>query len=222
VSSIVFSLASGSTVPVPDALKDNPLAGFLLAAGVLLFTIVFYRRVRMQRAKPTPSSTPPRDRLDQIRSQAASRHDLTSAMTEVEELTRRCAAHLDNKAARLEYLISLADERLARLEALTSEAHHAPPSAVRPPQPPAGAGMPHDAPAPPGSASGDELRLRNAVESAASPPRRAPDPLASPARDPLTQRVYDLADQGVSQLEIAQRLDEQIGKVELILALRAS
>ena len=39
-------------------------------------------------------------------------------------------------------------------------------------------------------------------------------------RDPLTQTVYELTDTGRSPLEIAKALDEQIGKVELILALR--
>lgn len=38
--------------------------------------------------------------------------------------------------------------------------------------------------------------------------------------DPLTSEVYQLADAGRSPLEIARELDEQIGKVELILALR--
>ncbi len=40
--------------------------------------------------------------------------------------------------------------------------------------------------------------------------------------DPVARSVYALADQGLSAGEIAQRLDEHIGKVELILALRAA
>jgi hypothetical protein len=43
---------------------------------------------------------------------------------------------------------------------------------------------------------------------------------AAPPLDPLTRSVYDHADTGMSALEIAQQLDEQVGKVELILALR--
>ncbi len=39
--------------------------------------------------------------------------------------------------------------------------------------------------------------------------------------DQLTEEVYELADAGRSPVEIAQHLDEQVGKVELILALRA-
>ncbi len=39
--------------------------------------------------------------------------------------------------------------------------------------------------------------------------------------DPLTEEIYELADAGRTPVEIAQDLDEQVGKVELILALRA-
>ncbi len=39
--------------------------------------------------------------------------------------------------------------------------------------------------------------------------------------DELTRAVYEQADAGRTALEIAQQLDEQVGKVELILALRA-
>ena len=40
------------------------------------------------------------------------------------------------------------------------------------------------------------------------------------APDPEAERVYRLADEGLSTVEIAQQLDGQVGKVELILALR--
>lgn len=38
--------------------------------------------------------------------------------------------------------------------------------------------------------------------------------------DPLARSIYELADQGLTAAEIAQRLGEHLGKVELILALR--
>ncbi|MFK7789285.1 MAG: hypothetical protein AB8C95_07330 [Phycisphaeraceae bacterium] len=40
--------------------------------------------------------------------------------------------------------------------------------------------------------------------------------------DPLTKQVYALADQGKGPADIAQALDEHVGKIELILALRTS
>lgn len=48
-------------------------------------------------------------------------------------------------------------------------------------------------------------------------------PQADPAdTDPLTQRVYQLADAGKGPPDIAAELDEHVGKIELILALRSS
>lgn len=46
----------------------------------------------------------------------------------------------------------------------------------------------------------------------------APSPLDD---DPLTRSVCALADQGLTSLQIAQRLGEHAGKIELILALRS-
>ncbi len=79
-----------------------------------------------------------------------------------------------------------------------------------------------------------------------APPPRAVTPIAAPAAaprpaaargfspavapviaepevsevDPLTAEIYRLADQGLSHIEVARRLNQHVGKVELILALR--
>jgi len=45
-------------------------------------------------------------------------------------------------------------------------------------------------------------------------------PPPKPQDDPLTRSVYQLADEGLETGEIARRLEEHVGKVELILALR--
>lgn len=58
----------------------------------------------------------------------------------------------------------------------------------------------------------------NASDGAPAPPTRSN---GERQIDSLTQEVYEQADAGRSAVEIAQRLDEQVGKVELILALRA-
>jgi hypothetical protein len=41
-----------------------------------------------------------------------------------------------------------------------------------------------------------------------------------PGSDPVNQQVYDLADEGLPPVEIARKLHQHTGKVELILALR--
>jgi hypothetical protein len=49
----------------------------------------------------------------------------------------------------------------------------------------------------------------------------APPPAGTPeALDPFTRSVHELADEGLDPVEIARRLDEQTGKIELVLALR--
>lgn len=54
--------------------------------------------------------------------------------------------------------------------------------------------------------------------SAAAPP--PPAAYAAPPVDPLTRRVVELHEQGKSSVDIARELEEHVGKVELILALR--
>ncbi len=74
----------------------------------------------------------------------------------------------------------------------------------------------------------EEADQRIAALSGAAPGLSAPDRPRAPAapsparppRDPLTQAVYEHADAGRTPVEIARELDEQVGKVELILALR--
>jgi hypothetical protein len=39
--------------------------------------------------------------------------------------------------------------------------------------------------------------------------------------DPLARQVYQLADTGLAPADIAQKIGEHVGKVELILALRS-
>jgi hypothetical protein len=63
-------------------------------------------------------------------------------------------------------------------------------------------------------------------DSAASISKRAATTVRTRVNSPplsvesLTARVYEHADRGESPQEIARRLDEHVGKVELILALR--
>jgi hypothetical protein len=56
--------------------------------------------------------------------------------------------------------------------------------------------------------------------TAADPPATVAGANA-PEHDPFARSVYALADQGLDSLQIAQRLGEHAGKVELVLALRS-
>jgi hypothetical protein len=72
------------------------------------------------------------------------------------------------------------------------------------------------------------LSLGNGNAGQAPPPAAAPavsppprDAAEEPA-DPITQAVHRLADQGLPAQAIAGKLNEHVGKVELILALRSA
>jgi cell division protein FtsN len=179
---------------------DTLLAGGLMAAGVALLTAVALLRYRKLRRRARGEAPPvePGDRMDAARRRAEARGSLEAVMVETQELTRVCAAQMENRVTRLEQLLLRADERIAHLEALLRASGQTPPASE---------------PAP---------SQRPTVETRSpapfTPPVATPPP--ADAADPLARRVYELADAGRSPVDIAQSLDEHPGKVELILALR--
>ncbi|MFG0274837.1 MAG: hypothetical protein ACF8QF_07260 [Phycisphaerales bacterium] len=155
----------------------SPFGGVLLAAGVvvlLVWTWISLRR-RLRRSAASPDAS---ERLEEIRTRQRGRDSLDGVMVDAEELARRLAAHLDNKAARLEILLDEANATIARLEQA--------------------------------AASGGTARRQIGADIAPS----------GSAPDPIVRNIYRLADAGKAPLEIATELDEQVGKVELVLALR--
>ncbi len=61
-------------------------------------------------------------------------------------------------------------------------------------------------------------RLARLEKALAQPVPRGPN--RQDMTDPLSRQVYDLSDRGLPSVEIARQLNQQTGKVELILALR--
>jgi hypothetical protein len=126
---------------------------------------------------------------------------------DMQELTDRLARELDTRAQRLERLIVTADERISRLEALEERlgAHLEQAQRAAKPRVPTTSLTPAPAPHP-------ELK---------------PAPVEVPALvgmggsgDPGIAAVYQLADQGLPAVQIAQRTGRPTGQVELILNLR--
>ncbi len=172
--------------------------GMLTAAGVLLITVCMMSLLR--RKMKTRVGVDPhlhaRERLSNARADRDARRSIEDTVVEAEELTRRLVAHLDTKSARLEELIRQADDRIARLAgAVAPDASRDSDSAARP-----------------------EVEPRKIVHRAAQPASRTPR--QSRLADPVSVDIYRLADEGLPPIEIAQRLSEGVGKVELILALR--
>ncbi len=186
------------------SIKDS-LSGILIGVGTIMMVFVIARMLRRQSAnRRAHAAEPPRQRpkpsTDSSFGSAATYDRLNRLMTDAEELTRRLAAILDNKAARIEVLIEHADQRLQALEAANAAAQ------------PLAQSHTQDAAQPPNNLSLAEPPPRTPVETP------TPDPQSN--IDPLHRKVYDLADEGLKPVDIARQIDRPTGQVELILALR--
>ena len=166
----------------------------LLLAGVALITTWLMLRLRKKHRNPTRSATPA-EQLERQRQVRGMRGDLEEVMVEVEQLAKRFSAQLDAKSMRLEKLIDEADARIAELERRQPTGQPAAEAPRQEPQP-----------------------LRVFESSTASQP--SPPDADQPDESEATRTIYRLADAGNDAVEIARVLDEHVGKVELILALR--
>lgn len=162
----------------------------LMVVGIILLGLIFTYHVRGKVARRNAAQPTSRQRIEQLKSAVNRQDDIQVTVADSLKTIQDMAARLNNRAERLERLVEQADERIAQLEAALEGVAFGP------------AG---DSP--------DEGEFPVA-ETAPAPARPA---LPS---DPLTRAVYELADAGRDPIAIARELDEQIGKVELILALR--
>ncbi|MHC4949066.1 MAG: hypothetical protein ACYTG1_12545 [Planctomycetota bacterium] len=157
------------------------IAPVLLVAGVVALGVILTMSVRDKLARKSADAPTPRERIDQVKSAARRRVEVETGQSEMLDTARRLAAHLDNKAERLEQLIGEAESCITRLSSL--------------------------------------------LPTTGTPGRRGGRPAGNGADEPehaLADAVYEMADAGRDAVSIARELDEQVGKVELILALRES
>lgn len=186
-----------SQAPV-DATWWAPVIIVIGVVGIGVLLMLSIRGKVARRQANTPSA---RERIEQVKARGAATNavnrDSAAEIASVDR-ARHLAAILDNKAVRLEALIELADTRIAQLRAQTSAA------------------LPR-----PRVNENDDADLLMELERLQPP--QPPQPLESPAPelDEMSANVCQMADRGMAPLEIARELDEQVGKVELILALRA-
>lgn len=210
---------SGAADPITSMIPNEWMPGAMLAAGIALVTLVMLRSWWKRRRKNATrdreeAQLSPKERMERVRTEAR-REDPAQAqvrtlMVEAQELTRACSAQLDTKAAKLESLIEEANATIARLEAARSGEHVTP--AMRPATGPvtneqlAQVGFPVE---------------RQTVHTRPQTAERALDASRpSLTSDPTSDRVMELARKGFTPVQIAQELGEQVGRVELMLALR--
>ena len=207
-------LSSTTQVAFPEILIQMLMLVAVVGIGLLL-TI----SIRGKISKRNAAIPEPRERIAKAKTPRFTGHDKHATSAHLHDTARRLSVQMDNKAERLEQLLEEADRKLHDLHQLMGELTNnaggyatiesgAPPlpSPSRPPVPPVQPALriPAATPAP---------EVTPAISPASHPMPTEPDP--------LTRSVYKLADSGHDTVSIARELDEQIGKVELILALRA-
>lgn len=217
---------------MPDSITFAQwLPNLLIVAGLGLAGFVLLSQVRRRLASRATDESPG-EFIQRVRGESGGESAGSAArgdeMQRLDALFRQHAAALDARAMRLEKLLKSADARIAKVEGLLASL---PASSVSPPRPEGNADSPF---------AELEAETRRLLEEVASMrrPRRSAAPEADerlpevqttpaaraskarPATDPLTASVLELADRGKTPVEIARELDEQVGKVQLILALR--
>lgn len=195
------------------------LAPVLASAGILLGLAIIIMQIRADRRRSRRAVAPPAP--PSSNSPGSSTAPLREVMRDAEELIDRLAARADAQAQRLESLIQqsqTAERRLVELQtrlasASTVQASVPAPRPVSPPPVPA--------------ASAPATASTPAAASIPAPQRPAPLPEPKPAVRPgpapeLPEHadIYELADQGIATADIARRLGQPKGEVELILSLR--
>jgi hypothetical protein len=173
------------------------LPELLLVVGLAVIGLIILLSLRNRAARRGPQKAQAPARLAMLNPDEPPQQDFSALKADLYDTARDLTARMNHRAKQLEQLIADADDRIARLERLQ------PPDPVPRPAAPA--------------------RPKPQIEPLRAEPVRAAHPAArAESLDPLTRSVYQLADHGCSPVEIARELNEQTGKVELILALRNS
>lgn len=186
---------------IPVLAEDGELSNWVMIfvivgwLGFAFLTVMLIRERIGRRQSERPSA---RQMIDEIKQRAGrahtSREDATPSPEDL-QAAQDLAQRLDAKASRIESLLDRAEAVSTRLDEQVERFERA-----------------VDDRDVADAASADGVEGRS--EAPAAPPQ--------PPSDPLARSIYELADQGRSPVQIAQELDEQVGKVELILALRES
>lgn len=192
----------------------------LILVGVIclvLIAVALFRRAVWRSATARDLTREQRARLREQREVCRTMDEL---LVQLEEASRRISAQVDTQFERLRAAIRDADERINRLE--RGRPVHRP--AAPPPSQPVEEfrpGLPAPPPTAPPAAPAPAAVTRAAVSAVVptAPPAAATPPPPTPA-DERRQRIYELADAGMSLVTIADVLQIPVGEVELILSLR--
>lgn len=176
-----------------DSLMPSPQQWTIIVV-MLAGAAVVYLRLRKRRPKDWSAKPHREDRQAAASSSKEVGRDLNQLVAELRELTGKLDRSIDE-----------ADKRIHALRILIDEAKRV--TTAAPAEPPK--------PTPPVGWVGPD---QPSVEPRPAAP---PEPPLSPAEQ-RHHRIYELADRGLSSVQIAAQLGQSTGEVELILNLRRS
>lgn len=195
-----------------------------LTAAILIATITILKL--RSRKRPLDGSAKQYQR--EIKSAAgatdALRHNMEELMVRLEELSREINARIDTKHVKLEQSIADADRRIAALRILVDATFNGVPGED-------GAGRSETSSEAPGgvderttgeasAATGGMTGSSAAADANAPTDPRGDSETSAAGLDVRYRGVYELADRGMTPVEIARELGRRAGEVELILNLR--
>ena len=110
------SLSSVLAVEMP---VDNLGAVLIILVAIVLMVISLRRRSEHRQRGPSEAA---RDYVSKLRDHEPVKGDMEALLVEIQEMARQISAQLDTKFAKLDVLIRDADDRIQRLERLTTQA----------------------------------------------------------------------------------------------------
>jgi hypothetical protein len=180
----------------------------LLAAIVVAIITVLNMRRRRRPLDGSPKQY--RREIDSATAQSSAvKRNMEQLLIELEELSRNINAQIDTKFAKLERSIVDADKRISALRILIDEARRV------------GGGSGDRSEGPGEQLGGGEAAARPSADAPLEPPDEQRGG-AGRRPDERYQRIYELADRGLSPVQISQEVGQETGEVELILNLRNS
>lgn len=180
------------------------LAPLIMVLGVVMMGIMLTLSIRGKIARRNAARPDPLEMIEQMKQRPQARLDVEAAKSELHDTARRLAAQLDAKAERLEALIETARDCIDSLADTLSEPLPAIDETTE-------------------STGADSQQTMDSTDALFAETQAEPAHVAvasSRRGDSLSKSIYDLADAGKTPVQIARELGEQVGKVELILALR--
>jgi len=185
-------------VLIPARISEIPMPLVFLvatAAATTLLVLATRRRSRASRSAG-PARTSPMSGAGHARAS----DEMRDLLVELQDFARDTVAQIDSRCHKLEALIRDADARAARLAELTGREPEVADKATT------------------DSRNTDHGGLDILVGDAG--PQVEPQPPRRAATSDY-RRVCELADQGMSAVNIAQRLDRPVGEIELIVSLHS-